>query len=93
MHKYLDGIYLDNSVYEDINTRRENDLILGLRLIDGISIDNFNDKYNDNLLNIDIIKELINDGYLEVINNHLRCKEEYLYIENSFLEKIIDNIN
>ena len=89
--KYLTGQYIENREYEDINRQKENDIILGLRLIDGINIDNFNLKYNDNLLDREIIKELINDGYLEVINNNLRCREEYLYIENYFLEKIIGN--
>ena len=89
MSKYLDGKYQDNCQYEDIQTRKENDLILGLRLIDGIDIDSYNNKYNDNLLDKDIINRLINDGYLEVVNNRLRCKDKYLYLENYFLEDII----
>ena len=89
MSKYLDGNYQDNCQYEDIQMRKENDLILGLRLIDGIDINNYNNKYKDNLLDKDIISKLINDGYLEVINNRLRCKDKYLYLENYFLEDII----
>ena len=89
MSKYLDGNYKDSCQYEDIQTRKENDLILGLRLIDGIDIDNYNNKYNDNLLDKDIINKLLNDGYIEVINNRLRCKDKYLYLENYFLEDII----
>ena len=89
MHKYLDGYYEDKREYEDENIQKENDLILGLRLVDGIDIYSFNLRYNDKLLDRKIIKELINDGYLENINNHLRCKKEYLYLENYFLEKII----
>lgn len=89
MHKYLDGNYEDKREYEDINIRKENDLILGLRLVKGISIKNFNEKYSDDLLNQDVIKQLINDGYLETNEGYLRCKKEYLYLENYFLEKII----
>ena len=87
--KYLDNNYIDKNEYEDINTRKENDLILGLRLIDGININDFNKKYNDDLLNKDIIKKLVNDGYLIVNNNNLKCNKDYIYLENIILEKIM----
>ena len=91
MTKYLDNLYLDESIYEDINVRKENDLILGLRLIDGIDINSFNKKYNDNLLNRSIIKELLDDEYLVRDNNNLKVNDKYLYLENSILERIIDS--
>jgi len=87
--KYLGGLYIEEDNYEDININKENDLILGLRLINGIDIDNYNEKYNDNLLEKDIIKELINNNYLEVVNNMLKCNYKYIYLENYILEKII----
>ena len=92
MHKYLEGFYLEEDNYENIQTRKENDLILGLRLVDGINIELFNKKYNENLLDKPVIKELLTDNYLEIVNNNIRCREEYLYLENSILEKIIGNI-
>lgn len=89
MNKYLSGDYIYNQEYEDINIRRENDLMLGFRMINGIEIDVFNKKYNDNILDKDIIKELINDNILEVDNGYLRCKYEYIYLLNDILVKII----
>ena len=89
MSKYLDGKYQDTCQYEDIQARKENELILGLRLVDGLDINNYNNKYNDNILDKDIISNLIKDGYLEVVDNKLRCKDKYLYLENYFLENII----
>ena len=89
MSKYLNDNYEEKREYENINIRKENDLILGLRLVDGININSFNQKYNDSLLDRDIIKELIKDGYIEIVNDNLKCKPEYLYLENYFLEKII----
>jgi len=89
MNKYLNNDYVMNNEYEDINIRRENDLMLGLRLIEGINVDLFNKKYNDNLLEKDIIKELINDYKLEVCNGYLRCKYEYIYLLNDILVEII----
>ena len=91
LSKYLSGIYEEIREYEDIDINKENDLILGLRLVEGIDIDIFNKKYKDDLLNKEIIKELIDNKYLEVVNNKLRCNDKYLYIENSILEKIMDS--
>ena len=91
IHRYLDGKYQDKCNYENIKINKENDLILGLRLVEGIDIDRFNEKYHDVLLDKDIIKELIDDGYLEVRGHMLRCNDKYLYLENSILAKIIDS--
>ena len=89
MSKYLDNKYIMNKNYEDNNIRKENDLILGLRLIDGIDYNLFNKKYNDNLLDKDIIKKLIDDGLLEIENNYLRCRYEYIYLLNDVLVEIM----
>ena len=87
--KYLDGNYLSNQEYEDIDIRRENDLILGFRLINGIEINSFNNKYNDDILDKDIIKELIKDKLLEVDKGYLRCNYKYIYLVNDILIKIM----
>ena len=87
--KYLSGDYLYIKEYEDIKIRKENDLILGLRLVRGINILEFNKKYDDDLLSKDVIKELINDNYLIKDNNYIRCNKEYMYMENTILLKII----
>ena len=89
MSKYLDNDYINSSSYEDINIRKENDLILGLRMIDGINVDLFNKKYNDNLLDRDIIKELISDNKLEIVDGYLRCNYEYIYLLNDILVSIM----
>jgi len=89
MSKYLDGIYEDSHEYEDIDIRKETDLMLGFRLMEGIDVLEFNKKYNDNLLDKEVIKELLNDGYLEVNEDMLRCKREYIYLLNNILERII----
>lgn len=89
MSKYISSKFIDNISYENINMRKENDLILGLRLIDGLSISKFNNKYEDDILGKFIIKELVNDGYLEVYEDKLKCNYKYIYVLNNILEKII----
>ena len=89
LSKYLLGDYQRVVNYEDIQERKENDLILGLRLVEGISVDGYNKKYNTNLLDKEIIKELIDSGYLLIDKGNIRCNDSYLYLENSILERII----
>lgn len=89
MSKYLDNDYIDNREYEDINIRKENDLILGFRMIKGIDYNLFNKKYNDNLLDKDIIKKLIDEGKLEVSKGYLRCNYKYIYLLNDILVEIM----
>lgn len=87
--KYLKDEYLAEDNYEDVTLSKENDLILGLRLIEGLSITNFNTKYNDDILKKPIIKELLSDNYLIVTGDKLHCNYKYIYLLNSILEKII----
>lgn len=87
--KYLKDEYLAEDNYEDVTLSKENDLILGLRLIEGLSITNFNTKYNDDILRKPIIKELLSDNYLIVTGDKLHCNYKYIYLLNSILEKII----
>jgi len=89
MNKYLNNNFEDNREYEDINIRKENDLILGFRLINGIDYNLFNKKYNDNLLDKDIIKKLINEEKIEVCNGYLRCNYKYIYLLNEILLEIM----
>ena len=89
MHKYLDNLYINDSEYEDISRRKENDLILGLRLIEGINYHLFNQKYQDNLLDKEIIKKLINEDKLVVDNKYLKCNYKYIYLLNELLVEIM----
>ena len=89
LSRYLNGDYTNNKEYEDINVRKENDLILGFRLIDGIDYKLFNDKYNDDLLNKDIIKKLINENKLLIDGNMIKCNYEYIYLLNDILIEIM----
>ena len=87
--KYIDGYYLDNKIYEDINEEISNTLILGLRKIDGIEIDKFNSKYQTNIIDLYNIKELIRDKKLIINNNRLFVNSKYFYLLNDILVNFI----
>ena len=89
LSKYLNSEYISEKKYENINIRKENDLILGLRLINGINYNLFNKKYNDNLLDKDIIKKLLSENKLKIDNEYIRCNYQYIYLLNDILVEII----
>ena len=89
--KYLDDNYIEEDNYESNLVSKENDLILGLRLIEGIDIDKYNNTWHTSILENHTIKELINDKYLKVSNNYLSCNYQYIYLLNSILTKILDS--
>ena len=77
---------------EDIiskNIDMENEFILGFRKLKGINIDDFRKKYKIDILDIDIIKRLINEKKLEIDNGYVKIKEDLIYVSNGILEEFI----
>ena len=85
LSKYLKEDYLSMEEIEDKSTKISNELILGLRKINGISITKFQEKYNEDILTLYDIKDLINEGLLEISNNQLRIPKKYIYTSNNIL--------
>ena len=61
---YLKGIYKKEEEYEDENIQISNELILGLRKINGISLNKFKQKYKKNIYDLYDIKEILKEGLL-----------------------------
>ena len=90
LHKYLDGIYLDSIDYEDKDIRMENEVMLGLRKLDGINLDIFKNKFNISLEEVYNIDNLLKDGYLIKENNYLKINKKYMYISNEIIVRILE---
>ncbi|MDY2803928.1 MAG: radical SAM family heme chaperone HemW [Bacilli bacterium] len=90
LRKYLNGEYLDTSVYEDKDIRMENEIMLGLRKLDGIDLDRFKDKFNVSLEDIYNIDNLISDGYLVKEDNYIKINKKYMYISNEIIVRILE---
>lgn len=89
LNKYLNNNYIDEENYEDINTRIENEIMLGLRKMEGIDLNNFKHKYNRCLEELYDVSNLIKDGYLVKEDNKLRINKEYIYVSNEILLRIL----
>ncbi len=87
--KYLNGNYVKESHKLSINETIENEFILGLRKINGISILKFLEKYNFNPLDIDIVKELLKEKFLVIKNNYIKINKQYIYQQNNILYRFL----
>lgn len=87
--KYLNNNYIESEEYEEIETRIENEIMLGLRKLNGINLDNFKEKYNIDLEEKYNIEELLQEKYLIKEKNYLKINKEYIYISNEILLKIL----
>ncbi|MBQ4634284.1 MAG: radical SAM family heme chaperone HemW [Bacilli bacterium] len=90
----FDSYFNHNYVYEEEKLTEKDkiiyELILGLRKINGISIDDVNQKYNINLLDNKLIKDLVLKNKLEIRNNHIKVPYDKIYVENEILMELLD---
>ena len=89
INKYLDGNYRFNEEKIDFNTKVENEFILGFRKLKGINKKNFNNKYNINIDNLDVVKRLKKDNKLLDDKDNLFINSEYIYTSNQILVEFL----
>lgn len=86
--KYLNNNYIYENEYEDLDLKMDNELMLGLRKIEGINLTIFKGKYNKDLEEIYNIDDLLKEEYLIKGNNYLKINKKYIYLSNEILLKI-----
>lgn len=89
LNKYLAQNYLEEETYEDKEIQIENEIMLGLRKLEGINLDTFKEKYHVDLEEKYNITELLENSYLIKEGNNLKINKEYIYISNEILLKIL----
>ena len=94
LNKYL---FFNQSIHEHENVellniaeQKKYELILGLRLLKGLNLNDYFDKYHSSIFDdFPNVKSLISENYLIIQDNHLFINPQYLYVMNSILIKII----
>ena len=95
IEKYYDGVRNNKLELEDyeiqiLDAEMNDEVMLGLRKMEGISKTSFLKKYKiDLLVKFPIIIELIREGLLEETNGYIRIPSRYSYIANYIIIKII----
>lgn len=91
INKYLDGNYrLDEEVISK-EIAIENEMILGLRKIEGVNKNNFFNKYNCNIEDVFDVDKLLKDKLLSDKEEYLFIPKDKLYLSNSILINFIKN--
>ena len=78
--------------YEVLDCKRimEDYIMLGLRKIQGIKIEEFEKKFNKKLFDVyPIISKLVEEKMIDVLNGYLKINEKYIYISNYVISKIL----
>ena len=89
INNYIDGnIILEK---EELNERitMENEMILGLRKLDGVSISNFYKKYHKKIEDVFDIQKLIKERKLIIDNDYIKINKDYIYVSNEILINFI----
>ncbi len=86
---YLKGNYRFNELVLSKREDMENEVILGLRKLEGINIVDFFNKYKINIQEEFNITPLLKNGLLKIKNNNIYIPEEKIYIMNTILNEIL----
>lgn len=86
---YINGKFRLNEILLSKQEIMENELMLGLRLINGINLKDFYDKYEVNLQDVFPIKPLVKNKDLLYKDGNIFINPEKIYLMNEILLKLI----
>ena len=89
LSEYINHRYRKEELLLTMKDQTDNELMLGFRLLKGIDINNFYDKYGKNIQDLYPVQELIKQKYLIYKNGYLFINQEYIYTMNEILTKLI----
>ncbi len=87
--EYLKGNFISSKSLMSKVDNMENELILGLRKLEGVSLTKFFDKYEENMQNVFPLKPLIKSGELIYKDDYIYINPKKLYVMNEILIKLI----
>lgn len=87
--EYLKGNFISSKSLMSKVDNMENELILGFRKLEGINLEKFFDKFEENMQNIFPIKPLIKNGDLIYKNGYVYINPKKIYVMNEILLKLI----
>ena len=88
--EYLKDNYLKEEEFISETDKEEYEILLNLRKSEGISLNEFKEKYKVNFLDKYKVENLINNNFLKLENNHIYIPEDKWYISNEIIVKIIE---
>lgn len=87
--EYLKGNFVSSKSLMSKVDNMENELILGLRKLEGINLEKFFNKFEENLQNVFPVKPLLKSGDLIYKAGYIYINPHKLYVMNEILIKLI----
>lgn len=87
--QYCNGNYVLEEQALDQKIEMENELMLGLRKMEGVSIHHFYEKFHEKIEDVFPIKRLVEEGKLIQQDGYLGIPSEQIYVENNVLVELI----
>jgi len=85
LNHYLEGKYVLEKSTLTKNEVIENEFILGFRKLEGININRFKEKYDIDILKLDVVLELLEKGKLINDGSNIKINNNYVYTANDIL--------
>lgn len=85
LNNYISGTNIIEKEKMTKALQMENEMILGLRKLEGVNIKKFEKKYHCKVDEVFDIKDLLKNNKLEIIDDFIRINEKYLYTSNDIL--------
>lgn len=86
---YILGSYKSDEHLVSVQEMMENEVMLGLRKMEGIDIQKFFDKYDVNIQDVFPVKPLLKSKELIYRDGHIFINPKYIYVMNEILLKLI----
>ncbi len=89
IHQYIEGNYRSEENLMTHQEQMDNEVMLGLRKLEGLNVNTFYDRYGLNIQDVYPVKDLIRSGDLIYKNGYLFIHPNKIYVMNAILEKLI----
>lgn len=86
---YLKKIYIKEKIEMTQIENMQNEMILGLRKLKGVNINEFKKKYNIEIKDAFKIDDLLKKGKLVIKDNYISINPKYIYLSNDILINFI----
>ncbi len=88
-NKYLKGEFRFNELLVSIQEEMENEIILGLRKLKGISIEDFQNRFDMDIFEAFSFEDAISKGYIINKDGYLYIPEDKIYVMNEIINMIM----
>lgn len=89
--KYVKNFDIYDIIKEDLDTRMDNEMMLGLRMRRGVSKERFRERYDRDIDEVYDIGGLTSMGVLADNGEYVSINEEYVYVSNEVIVRVLES--